>query len=642
MSILKRFLILVVVLSVAGCAGQAARESDAPRIAEAESRIRSADYEGAAQIYHRLSEESSAPDYYRMMAADAELRGGDDRVAQALLDEVRVDKLAIPEQYRYTLLQSRIDLNQGKAREAMTLLDTLSPQQLESPARVHYHTLRASAYNQLGNMVESARERVELGPLLSNPEAIQKNNEAIYDALNRLPEKTLSALKPSRPDTLGGWMELVEILRKPAAQRMQAVQAWRSMYPGHPADGAFLQPFLQQGEKGVKISPLKPSAGAIPVPAQTVESTPQAPAVPAAGGKFIGVMLPLSGPYAPAAKAIQSGMNAAYNADGNPAKPSLKFVDTQGGDVSALYRQLAGEGAEIVVGPLIKEDLVALAHGGELTVPVLALNQNPEAAQDRLYQFGLTPEQEVEQSAGSAWFDGRQTALVLAPASAFGQRMINHFTGYWKSLGGKILAIKTYRPGGDDFTAPVRDLLAAAPGTLAQPAGAQGPATGAPGADFVFLIADSRDARLLKPQLDSQQANQLPVYATSQVYGGRPDPGQDQDLSGVIFCDGPWVLNDGDTGPLSKQALQPIVQQTPPSYLRLIAMGIDAYNLIPQLQQLKLGPQNRYSGATGVLNLQANRIQRQLNCAQFENGAPQPRGIAPLLQPGASGVAPTP
>lgn len=621
-----RFLMLLFALTLAACAKQTVREADAPLVAEAEGRLRSGDYAGASQLYQRLAERSGERDYYHLLAADAELRAGNGRAAQALLSGVNPEPLETVDQDRYVLLRTRLDLNQGKARQAMVLLDTLSPAQLDPSLLANYHTLRASAYNQLGNMLESARERVLLGKLLSNPQAIQKNDEAIFDTLSRLPPKALTGLQPAPPDTLGGWMALVNIMKGPPSQQAQALKTWRAAFPGHPADGAFLQGLTQTTDRGVQITPLKPASEPAAAPA---DQTPATPPAPPATGKFIGVMLPLSGSYAPAAQAIRSGMIAAYYADPDPSKPALRFVDTQGTNVYALYQQLAGEGAQFVVGPLIKDDLAALAQGGELSVPVLALNQAPGTARDKLYQFGLTPEQEVEQSAGSAWFDGRQDALLLAPASAFGQRMINHFTGYWKSLGGKVLAIKTYRPGGDDFSVPVADLLAALPNGQVS------------STDFVFLIADARDARLLLPQLHSQQAGQIPVYATSHVFGGQPD--QEQDLSGVIFCDIPWLLDPDEGGSLSKQSLQAIVQQTPENYLRLVAMGIDAYNLMPQLEQLGASAQNRYSGATGSLALQAgNRIQRQLHCAQIEGGTLQPRGTAPLLEPGAAGTVSVP
>jgi outer membrane PBP1 activator LpoA protein len=615
-----RLLMLLLALTLAGCAKQTVRPADVPLVTEAEGLLGSGDFSGAAQIYRQLAERSGAPDYYHLLAADAELRAGNGRAAQMLLNGVNPETLETVDQHRYVLLKSRLDLNQGKARQAMALLETLSPEQLEPPMLANYHTLRASAYNQLGNMLESARERVLLGRLLTNPQALQKNNEVIFDTLSRLPPKALTDLQPAPPDTLGGWMALVNIMKGKPAERVQALQAWRAAFPGHPADGAFLQGMTQQTERGVQVTPLNPRAESA---APSTDQSQQAASAPPTG-RFIGVMLPLSGSYAPAGQAIRSGMIAAYYADGDPSKPALRFVDSQKSNVYALYRQLVGEGAEFVIGPLIKDEVTALAQGGDLSVPVLALNQAPGITQDRLYQFGLTPEQEVEQSAGSAWFDGRQNALLLAPASAFGQRMINHFTGYWKSLGGRVLAIKTYRPGGDDFSAPVGDLFAAVGSGQAS------------GADFAFLIADARDARLLLPQMQSQQAGQIPVYATSHVFGGHPE--QDQDLSGLIFCDIPWLLHPGEGGSLSKESLQAIVQQTPENYLRLIAMGIDAYNLVPQLEQLRTSPQNRYSGATGSLALQAgNRIRRQLHCAQFEGGALQPRGIAPLLEPGAAG-----
>jgi outer membrane PBP1 activator LpoA protein len=631
MDSLKRLSLPLLVLLLASCAGQRAREADAPYIAEAESRIRSADYTGASQIYQQLADTSSAPDYYRLQAADAELRGGNNRMAQALLSGVDEQELMPEDRSHLFLLKSRIDLNQGRAREAMAKLDLLANQPLEPGARAHYHTLRASAFNQMGAMLESARERVFLGQLLNSPEAIQKNNEVIFDALGRVPADQLAGMRQTRADTLGGWIALVQANRAPAAQRAQALQGWSGQFPGHPASGAFLQSLMPKQPKGIEITPLKTAPQPSPVPPAAAPAPPTAPA-----GRFIAVLLPLTGTYAPAGQALRAGINAAHEADTDAAKPQLRFIDAQGAAVVDKYRQASGEGAEFVIGPLLKDDVATLANAGELGVPVLALNQNPDVNLDRMYQFGLTPEQEVEQSAGSAWFDGRQNALVLAPASAFGQRMISHFTGYWKSLGGRIVAVKTYPPGGTDFSAPVRALLGSAPGLLAQPADATTANTTPPAADFVLMIADARDARLLKPQLDSQQATELPVYAISQVHSGRGDSGLDKDLSGVIFCDAPWLLNEDDGGPLSPKALEEVLRQTPEAYARLIAMGIDAYNLVPRLSQMKTSSQTRYNGATGTLNLQAgNRIQRQLHCAQFAGGSLQPRGIAPLLQPGA-------
>lgn len=211
--------------------------------------------------------------------------------------------------------------------------------------------------------------------------------------------------------------------------------------------------------------------------------------------------------------------------------------------------------------------------------------------------------------------------------------MINHFSNYWKSLGGKIANIKTYQPGAADYSTTARQLLAnVAEGEVSQ-------APSSPG--FIFLIADSRDGRLLNPHIQNQPAGHIPIYATSLIFNGQPDSPQNQDLTGVTFCDSPWLLDTGNSGTLSRQALQTAARQTPELYLRLLPMGIDSYQLMPELNQLKTSTLSRFNGASGVLTLRpGNRVQRQLHCAQFEGNALQPRGIAPNLQPGATPVAP--
>jgi outer membrane PBP1 activator LpoA protein len=633
MPIFQRLTPLLIALALAGCIMQPARHRDAPWIAEADRRFRAGDFAGAAQVYQRLADESDDKDYYRLLAADANMRAGDERVARALLGGIDPNELESLDQYRYSLLRARLDLNQGKAKEAMAKLDTINYPELSQTLRAHYHTLRASAYNQLGNMLESARERVSYAQYISSPEAFEHNNEFIYDALTRLPDKVLTGLQPSTQGTLGDWMKLIIALRSPASSREQAVKAWRASHLGHPVNGPFLDKLLRPQTKAVEITPLKSTE-----PPPEAPKAAGVPAEPVGPNGFIGVMLPLSGRYAAAGQALREGINAAWEADVNPAKPQLRFVDTQGGDIAGIYSQLAEQSARFVIGPLFKEDVAALGKGADLPVPVLALNQAADVSREGYYQFALTPEQEVEQAAGSAWFDGLQNALVLAPASPEGQRLINHFSNYWKSLGGKITAIKTYPEGAADYSATIKELLGKLAGAPATPeAMASTPAnTG----DFVFLVADARDARLLRPHLEYQEAAPIPVYATPQVFDGNAaDPGN-QDLSGVIFCDAPWLLSPEDAldnGGVSKRAMQEKLKNIPPKFLRLLPMGIDAYNLLGQLDALRQGGQNRYNGAVGVLTLkQGNRIQRQLHCAQFGDNGLQPRGVAPVLQPSAA------
>ncbi len=61
--------------------------------------------------------------------------------------------------------------------------------------------------------------------------------------------------------------------------------------------------------------------------------------------------------------------------------------------------------------------------------------------------------------------------------------------------------------------------------------------------DFLFLAANHDQARLVVPQLRFFQAHDLPLYATSYVYSGKPEPAVDADLDGLVFGDMKWMLD---------------------------------------------------------------------------------------------------
>jgi hypothetical protein len=95
----------------------------------------------------------------------------------------------------------------------------------------------------------------------------------------------------------------------------------------------------------------------------------------------------------------------------------------------------------------------------------------------------------------------------------------------------------------------------------------------------------------------------------------------------------PWRLDPGEGGALSARALDTELQKMSADSVKLVALGLDAYRLVPELSRMKADPDYRYAGATGTLAIQAgNRVQRQLECARFVGASPRRRGIAPLLK----------
>jgi outer membrane PBP1 activator LpoA protein len=319
---------------------------------------------------------------------------------------------------------------------------------------------------------------------------------------------------------------------------------------------------------------------------------------------------------------------AAYNDQGNNGyKPSIHFYDSEQATPLFLYSQAITGGAELIIGPLQKETIQSLADSVTLQVPVLALNHIPGLEKDNLYQFGLNPIDDVEEISRKAGLDGHRKAVLLVPDNAQGNRIAGYFASSWQDMGGSILETQTFKPKETDFSEPIKKLLnldeseyrfnkilALIPSIKYTPRRRQD-------ADALLLNANGVEARSINPQLHYYQASRLPVYATPGVYSGQANPSLDSDLDTITFCDTPWLLDKTYLGRLGMEALKDTWQTFSGSYLRLLAMGMDAYHLSAHLKSLDISP---YHGATGTLSLVAdNRIKRNLACARFSAGLPE-------------------
>jgi outer membrane PBP1 activator LpoA protein len=140
---------------------------------------------------------------------------------------------------------------------------------------------------------------------------------------------------------------------------------------------------------------------------------------------------------------------------------------------------------------------------------------------------------------------------------------------------------------------------------------------------FIFLAADPRHARLIKPQLNYHRASKLPIYATSHVFTGRGNPALDTDLDGIQFGDMPWMLvGDGRVAEL-RATLQPNWPYAHTGLDRLFALGVDTYAIVPHLNRLSSENAVRFSGVTSGLSLgRGGRLHRQLLWARFKKGVP--------------------
>ncbi|MDD2760048.1 MAG: penicillin-binding protein activator [Methylomonas sp.] len=535
-----------------------------------------------------------------LLNADTHIQSGDSQQAQMELDLINQAGLSAEQRGQFNLLQAQVNLNTGDAENALLRLKSIRPVLLSKPDKINYYQSLAFANLLTGNVLQGVSSRIRLGNLLDQPAQQQANISAILDMLSLLPENALN-VEPDIASELRGWMALARILKQrnqAGADIMGQIQQWRQDYPGHPANAEYLQAYL---------SAPQPEA-------QAPETSPATAQTRTEG--FVAVLLPTSGPYAPAGKAVKAGMQAAYRlaASSAPHLP-LKFYDSAQEDIADLYSQAVTDGAQKIVGPLVKEQIAAMVKNTELSVPVLALNHVDELYHSRLYQFGLSPIDEADALAGKAHADGLRSALVLVPGTAQGQRIGNYLTSSWQKRGGTVAGVQSYDPKQHNIAESLNQLIASS----AYPDGQQPPRA-------VLLSANAETARELAPQLKYLQNAKIAVYAMPTIFSGKPNPLQDADLGLFSFCDVPWLFADYYGGPLSQSALQNSWQELPESVIRLLALGIDAYNLLEHLDQLAATP---YAGASGRLSLSGeNRIVRKLVCAKYQGGVPVATGFS--------------
>ena len=316
---------------------------------------------------------------------------------------------------------------------------------------------------------------------------------------------------------------------------------------------------------------------------------------PDTSGAHIGLLLPLNSPaFRQPAEAVKQGVLAAAKAQ--PDMPAVRIYPTtdQVANILAAYRQATEAGARVMIGPLTKNAVAALAESDVTAVPTLALSV-PETDVDspNLYLFGLSLEADARQVAQLAVSEGRREMVIVAASNALGKRLQAAFTDEWQRHGGKITGQLSFTPNTDLNV--LHDKLEKLQ------------------AESIFLATGAQEARLVRPYLSAT----IPTYATSQTFGGANDAQKNVDLAGVRFLDMPWLLQPDHAAVM--------VYPRPDKTLsvdseRLYAMGIDAYRLAQLFFRGEMPTRGVVlDGVTGQISLAPGRqFMRDLTAAEFQ------------------------
>jgi outer membrane PBP1 activator LpoA protein len=491
----------------------------------------------------------------------------------------------------------------GAADDALALLEPLSRGPLSERDRLRVEALRADAWIQKQDPQRAVQLMMQRESWISDNRGIAQNRDRLWQGLLVSSPQVLRRAAESATDPMvRGWLSIGSLAASTGQQGVgwsNGVVRWRQSNATHPA-----------------ITVLDD----LRVPDTVLLEYP----------RQVALLLPLSGRAASSGKAVQNGFLGAYfaTAAGLDDRQSVRIYDVNAeGGGSAAYAAAVADGAEFVVGPLLKSNVIQLANDILVPVPVLTLNNLPDEslAPPGLYQFALAPEDEAISAATRALADGYTRAVALVPGNDWGRRLLTSFATEFEGLGGTLLDYRSYRPGVQDFSNEIENLMGLT-GSVSRyqrmraniGGGLQFDPRRRQDAEFIFLATDAAAGRLLKAQLKFHYSGDLPVYSTSSV--NSLDGRSNADLNGIMFADTPWVIDP-----------QPWIADLPGEFAeywpeerrlaRLHAMGYDAYNLIAALFAARGGEMVQIDGATGTLFLDASgRVHRRLAWAQFQGG----------------------
>ncbi|HEY9032713.1 MAG TPA: penicillin-binding protein activator [Pseudomonadales bacterium] len=465
------------------------------------------------------------------------------------------------------------------------------------PVQVKMGLVNAELLARRQQNLAAARQRIYLAPLLDDETAYQDNHDAIWALLSQVDSRSIDSHQYQQEQVLFQWLQLNHIIQSsglPLQQQVAAIDKWQQQNPWHPA--------ARRPPAAVELL----RNGALAAPTK------------------IAVILPLDGKFRKHGIAIRDGLMQAYYRSGY--RPLINFYafDELPGFID-VYQEAVYDGAELVIGPLFKEQLQELYQYPQLPVPTIALNRldepaPAEAAPAGLYTFSLSPDDEIDSVVSLASAEQRQRAIILRQSDDWARRASDIFRDQWQAAGHRILTEGSFDAAREQ-SAVVQAALNINKSKQRhrqlqwltglslefEPRRRQD-------VDMIMLLARTEAAASIRPLLAFHYAGDIPIYATSSIYRGYADRKTNNDLNGIRFSDMPVLIREPDT-------ISDDYRQSP--LIRFYAFGMDAFALSERIRLMGELPALQIHGATGRLHVASQAVVRKTDYGLFRAGLVQ-------------------
>ena len=421
---LARWIVRLAVVALAtfaltGCPSLSPRAEAPPSLDNADALARQGDQTGAARMYEALAAQNSVTDRneYLFRAARAYLAARRPEDAARVIAEAE-QPLTAQQATEKPLLEVELALARGQGQQAWQRIGTLSEPRT-APEALHYWRLKQQAAFASGRPNDAVAAQLALEKLLPNVQELRQSRINLLTSLRDASEHGARIDPRSATDpTLRGWLELGPIAAAAARSpnvSIADIDAWRSRYPNHPASDIVRSELLSQQRQQPTI-------------------------VGVSGGARIALLLPITGRNGTASTTVRDGFMTAYYQTPEAQRRPINVYDTGDTGIAEAVARATQDGADIIVGPLTRDEVVAAAGLVTSRPPILALNFLPpsQPAPNGFYQFALSPEDEARLAARRILADGHKNGIAIVPSGDWGTRVLAAFKQELEAGGGGL------------------------------------------------------------------------------------------------------------------------------------------------------------------------------------------------------------